>query len=1206
MALDLFKLWGEVKITGLDAAEKGLVRVEKDAQGAAKGLDHAGGSARRLSKDLAAVANQAGLTGGAVQDRLTSVVSRVPLVGQPLARATQQMLDLGAASEKNLGGIASGAERAAQKLSALQAQAAKVRDVIATRQSDFGERLKIDFGGRIDAGFLKQFRQAENEAAKLKLLAGSLGEDAARSFAPVERAALHFSKLERDGAKALETVGGKVAAAEKDLAALETRALAAGGGVASLAGPLGLAAGAAVAVGAAGVLAGVGVFKLAQNAAAASGDLYDMSQRTNFSVETLSGLKTALENSGGTLEGFQNGLVVFQKNTEAVNQAVANHTDKNDKLAQTYKALGIDVSSNEAALRSSFTALSRVGDETQQTAIANRLFGRSAKDVLGIVKESGGDFDAYTDKLREMGLIIGTDAARNADKFNDSLHTVELQVAALERQLGERFLPTAVNTLQLTSDAFVRHQHTVGGVVEAIGGYIDQEISKISALLLAAEKLPLLVVPGGGLDLYTASLTAGAGERTGTYDAGGSVPVNPKTMRPYGAIDPSLLGGGTRRGGGGGGGRKKTDLTSLYEQLGDAEGSRRLAGVTFDVTRHKAGLAAEEAILNASLRAQTVSVADYWKARERITLSGLDSEINLLRTEKKIADETYKAKFEAAGSDKKLSAAERTLKQQQLSAQWAERNYQLEGQLTEATERRAAAMKTIPLEAAAAARELEKTMAGLKADSLEAGGDAVGAAYERITAKYREMHELARANKELFPDADKWVSGLERAEKLAANLARLGERFDLGSGYLSLETAQIQNRITDGVLGEREGRRQIYELEVNYRDVLRGILSESLAVAEARGDEAVILSIKQQIEETERLGHVVDQTRAKARGIFEGAFSHGLEELRGGLKHAAATFGLDLLDSIKREADAKLTKVLSEALFGKTDEFGSDSGLVGKILDRVGLGGVFGGGKGGKKADPAAQVSAAVERAAQQTEQGISSQVSNSSADEMGNRDWNTDRILDALRQLGETMESLRPQQQGFLRGLAGAALGGFLSGLGDGLAGKLFGDDDEGGGSAQGSNRNADGSPRLTDRNGTQVSPARRPRRVGRAHGGAVWGPGTSTSDSIEAQLSNGEFVMRAAAVRKIGLSALEYMNAAGSLPQRLASGGLAGSRPSYVPPPVLGGESRRTGAPRSGEAPVYVDVRLRPDAQGRLRSKSQVEVDVYRSSSESARRNS
>ena len=59
------------------------------------------------------------------------------------------------------------------------------------------------------------------------------------------------------------------------------------------------------------------------------------------------------------------------------------------------------------------------------------------------------------------------------------------------------------------------------------------------------------------------------------------------------------------------------------------------------------------------------------------------------------------------------------------------------------------------------------------------------------------------------------------------------------------------------------------------------------------------------------------------------------------------------------------------------------------------------------------------------------------------------------------------------------------------------------------------------------------------KASGGLLQGPGTGTSDDILARVSNGEFVLRAAAVKKIGLARLNHLNLYGSLPQ-FAEGGL------------------------------------------------------------------
>lgn len=67
---------------------------------------------------------------------------------------------------------------------------------------------------------------------------------------------------------------------------------------------------------------------------------------------------------------------------------------------------------------------------------------------------------------------------------------------------------------------------------------------------------------------------------------------------------------------------------------------------------------------------------------------------------------------------------------------------------------------------------------------------------------------------------------------------------------------------------------------------------------------------------------------------------------------------------------------------------------------------------------------------------------------------------------------------------------------------------------------------------------PQTQPETVpGRAGGGVVFGAGTATSDSIPAMLSNGEYVVNAAAASKVGLRYLDSINA-GKRPRYFAGG--------------------------------------------------------------------
>lgn len=67
-----------------------------------------------------------------------------------------------------------------------------------------------------------------------------------------------------------------------------------------------------------------------------------------------------------------------------------------------------------------------------------------------------------------------------------------------------------------------------------------------------------------------------------------------------------------------------------------------------------------------------------------------------------------------------------------------------------------------------------------------------------------------------------------------------------------------------------------------------------------------------------------------------------------------------------------------------------------------------------------------------------------------------------------------------------------------------------------------------------------------GFATGGLIRGPGSATSDSIQARLSNGEYVLKASAVKSLGVSTLDMLNATGSLQPLLANSYAAQSIPT------------------------------------------------------------
>jgi hypothetical protein len=79
-----------------------------------------------------------------------------------------------------------------------------------------------------------------------------------------------------------------------------------------------------------------------------------------------------------------------------------------------------------------------------------------------------------------------------------------------------------------------------------------------------------------------------------------------------------------------------------------------------------------------------------------------------------------------------------------------------------------------------------------------------------------------------------------------------------------------------------------------------------------------------------------------------------------------------------------------------------------------------------------------------------------------------------------------------------------------------------------------------------------------GFATGGSITGKGTGTSDDIPIWASNGEYMMKAAAVAKLGIGNLDYMNATGNLPGKFADGGLIQDAPKLAESPKYVGREQ------------------------------------------------
>lgn len=439
------------------------------------------------------------------------VGQRIPLVGGAFLRVTQNLKGLGEEAAKPEGNLL--------KLgAAIEGIASKT----GKTQNEVGS-------------FLQTFSKIETQAARDTAALNFFGASATKIAPELQVARTELTNFAAAGESATASAAGFAAGLSPVVIAI----------VAAIAAEVALVAIQVVLI--------EKMFAATKAAAEFEGKLYDLSQQTGVSVETLSALEVMSATTGGTIEGIAASLGIFQKKLEEVQ-------DPASKTAATFRQLGVDTTNTETALESSLLALSKMPEGFHQTALALELFGRGGKGILAILKEMNGDLEATKQKLREMGILISTEDAKAADEFNDQLKVLDFQLRSLTATITRESLPAILEVAKQVSETLRENRLAIKLAGDAVYGFFVIPVKSASVALTVfneAAKLAKSVmdqlnpVIQKSAEFYERikAATLGASAVPGpTVGAGASVsgagatPFDVGTIRSTiaGAIDPAL------------------------------------------------------------------------------------------------------------------------------------------------------------------------------------------------------------------------------------------------------------------------------------------------------------------------------------------------------------------------------------------------------------------------------------------------------------------------------------------------------------------------------------------------------------------------------------------------------------------------------------------------------------------------------------------
>jgi hypothetical protein len=387
---------------------------------------------------------------------------------------------------------------AAKGTSDISSIASKGIDALSEHLNLFvGHRIPLAGGAFIRLtenvrGFVAISKDTEGSVLRLGNIIADLSSKSGKSAPQIKEFLNSFaslgSQVEKDeaavatfGAALAQKLAPQLARADTEMGLLANSTAAAGSEIGALAGPIGIAVLAVAALVAGVIVASNEIFDLAKRAADVQGRLLDLSQQTGVAVETLAALEIGFRKTGGSIDSAVQSLGTFQSNLSE------SFEDRGSKAALTLRQLGVDATDTETALRQTIAALARMPEGFEQTARARALFGRGAAAFLAIAKETGGDLDKITERLKQLGGVT-TEEAKLADEFNDQLVDLDIQL----RGLGTKAIPVVLDVLKDLSKfladnrvLFIELQGAVKGLALAIATPLRLAFSAFKAQLEA-------------------------------------------------------------------------------------------------------------------------------------------------------------------------------------------------------------------------------------------------------------------------------------------------------------------------------------------------------------------------------------------------------------------------------------------------------------------------------------------------------------------------------------------------------------------------------------------------------------------------------------------------------------------------------------------------------------------------------------------------
>lgn len=241
----------------------------------------------------------------------------------------------------------------------------------------------------------------------------------------------------------------------------------------------------------------------AAHALEAADQLGKMAQKTGVAVEQMSIFTYMAQQADVSQEDLGKGLAKLSKTMDGLNKGdaeVAGAFKRIGLSAQDLAGLGLDQIMLKVA-----NAQSQYSDGAGKAAVMMGIFGKSGANLIPLMNDlANGGFENAKKKLQELGLVISGETAKAAQDFNDSMKRLEMAAQGVTVQVAGTMLPGLTKAI----DGLVSALAGMPTAAKAFGGSFLVIGSAATAATVAVRMLYTAIAGLGPIGLAVVAISA--------------------------------------------------------------------------------------------------------------------------------------------------------------------------------------------------------------------------------------------------------------------------------------------------------------------------------------------------------------------------------------------------------------------------------------------------------------------------------------------------------------------------------------------------------------------------------------------------------------------------------------------------------------------------------------------------------------------------